>query len=187
MDERELRQELLNCAVGPLEDVMYDTLGGKVDSLSETDLLGELEKLAMVKTGTEMQAVDYPAMITMKNPVQQPTAHISPTHTHDQPALAMRNIANMTINPSITELCYKYPAMIAEEYPVQQPTAHRSLALSSLTHSSPAHSTHNQPTLAKRSIANVILDSTITKPCYQCGKMTHTDKTLADQAYGHAH
>ena len=25
------------------------------------------------------------------------------------------------------------------------------------------------------------MDSTITKPCYQCGKMTHTDKTLADQ------
>ena len=24
-------------------------------------------------------------------------------------------------------------------------------------------------------------DSTITKPCYQCGKMTHTDKMLADQ------
>ena len=24
-------------------------------------------------------------------------------------------------------------------------------------------------------------DSTITKPCYQCGKMTHTDRTLADQ------
>jgi hypothetical protein len=98
MDERELRQELLNCAVGPLEDVMYDTLGGKIDSLSETDLLDELEKLATVKTGTEVQAVDYPAMITTMNPVQQPTAHSSPTHTHDQSDLAMGNIANMTIN-----------------------------------------------------------------------------------------
>jgi hypothetical protein len=96
MDEMELRQELLNCAVGPLEDMMYNILGGKVDSVSETDLLDELEKLATVKTGTEVQAVDYPAMITMKNPVQQPT------HTHDQPALAMGNIANMTINPTIT-------------------------------------------------------------------------------------
>jgi hypothetical protein len=28
MDERELRQQLLNCAVGPLEDIMYDALGG---------------------------------------------------------------------------------------------------------------------------------------------------------------
>jgi hypothetical protein len=80
MDERELQQELLNCAVGPLEDVMYDTLGGKVDSLSETDLLEELEKLATVKTVTVVQAVD------------------SPTHTHDQPALAMGNIVNMTID-----------------------------------------------------------------------------------------
>jgi hypothetical protein len=173
MDERELRQELLNCALGPLEDVMYDTLGGKVDSLSETDLLDELEKLATVKTGTVVQAVDYPTVITMENPVQQPTAHSSPTYTHDQPALAMGNIANMTIDPTITELCYQYPAMISEENPVQQPTAHRSPALSNSTHSSPAH-THNQPALAKRSTANITTDSTITKPCYQHGKMTHT-------------
>ena len=121
---------------------MYDTLSGKVDSLSETDLLEELEKLATVKTVTVVQAVDYPAKITMENPVQQPTAHSSPTHTHDQPALAMGDIANMTMNPTITELNYQYPAMIAEENPVQQPTAH-SLALSGLTHSSPAH-IHNQ-------------------------------------------
>jgi hypothetical protein len=94
MDERELRQQLLNCTVGPLEYVMYDTLGGKVDSLSETVLLEELEKLAM---------------ITMENPVQQTTAHSSPTRTHHQPALAMGNIANMTTNPTITELCYQYP------------------------------------------------------------------------------
>jgi hypothetical protein len=115
IDERELRQDLLNCAVGHLEDVMYDALGGKVDSLSETDLLGKLKKLATVKTGTEVQAVDYPDMITMKNPVQQPTAHSSPTHTYDQPALAMGNIANMTINPTITELCYQCPVMISEK------------------------------------------------------------------------
>jgi hypothetical protein len=113
------------------------------DSLSETDLLEELEKLATVKTATMIQAVHYPDMITVGNPVQQPTAHSSPTHTHDQPALAMGDIANMTMNPTITELYYQYPAMIAEENPVQQPTAH-SLALSGLTHSSPAH-THNQP------------------------------------------
>jgi hypothetical protein len=164
---------------------MYNTLGGKVDSLSETDLLEELEKLALVKTVTVVQAVDYPAMITKENPVQQPTAHSSPTRAHDQPALAMGNIANMTMNSTITELCYQYPAMISVENPVQQPTAHRNPALSCPTHSSQPHSspahTHNQPALAKRSIANMTTDSTITKPCYQCGKMTHTDKTLADQ------
>jgi hypothetical protein len=59
--------------------------------------------------------------------------------------------------------------MISEENPIQQP----------ITHRSPAH-THNQPALAERT-ANTTMDSTITKPCYQCGKMTHTDKTLADQ------
>jgi hypothetical protein len=159
IDERELRQELLNCAVGPLEDMMYDTLGAKVDSLSEADLLDELEKLATVKTGTKVQAGDYPAMITMKNPVQQPT------HTHDQPALAMGNIAKMTTNPTFTELYYQYPVMISGENPIQLPTAH----------------THNQPALAERGTATITMDSTITKPCYQCGEMTHTDKTLADQ------
>jgi hypothetical protein len=50
MDERELRQRLLNCAVGPLEDIMYDTLGSKVDTLSETYLMEELERLTVVKT-----------------------------------------------------------------------------------------------------------------------------------------
>ena len=62
MDERELQQELLNYAVGSLENIMYDTLGRKVDALSETDLLDELENLATLKTGTEVQAVDYPAI-----------------------------------------------------------------------------------------------------------------------------
>ena len=40
--------------MGPLEDMMYNTLGGKVVSLSETDMLDELEKLATVKTGTKV-------------------------------------------------------------------------------------------------------------------------------------
>ena len=47
MDVRELRQQLLNCVDGHLEATMYDTLGSKVDTLSETDLLEELEKLAV--------------------------------------------------------------------------------------------------------------------------------------------
>ena len=61
--ERELRQELLNCAEGPFEDVMYDTLGTKVDSLSEADLLYELEILATLKTDTEGQAENQSVMI----------------------------------------------------------------------------------------------------------------------------
>jgi hypothetical protein len=120
MDEREHRQQLLNCAVGPLEAVMYDTLGGKVDSLSETDLLEELEELAVVKTVTLVQAVGYPAMITEENPVQQPKAHSSPTRTHDQPALAMGNIANMTMDSTITELCYQYPGKMWQDDPHRQ-------------------------------------------------------------------
>ena len=34
MDEREIRQQLLNCAVGPLVNIMYSALGNKVDTLS---------------------------------------------------------------------------------------------------------------------------------------------------------
>ena len=51
----------------------------------------------------------------------------------------MGNIADMPMNPTITELYYKHPAMIAEENPVQQPTAHRSLALSSPAHTQTWH------------------------------------------------
>jgi hypothetical protein len=128
--------------MGPLEDMMYDTLGAKVDSLSEADLRDELEKIATVKTDTEVQAEDHP---TMKNPVEQLT------HTHDQPTLAMENITNM----AITELYYQYPVRISEENPIQQP----------ITHRSPAY-THNQPALAERT-ANTNMDSTISKLCYQ--------------------
>jgi hypothetical protein len=59
IDDRELWQELLNCAVGPLEDKIYDTLGAKVDLLAEADLMNELEKIATMKTGAEVQAVHY--------------------------------------------------------------------------------------------------------------------------------
>jgi hypothetical protein len=34
MNDRELRQQLLNCTDGPLEATMYDTPGSKVDTLS---------------------------------------------------------------------------------------------------------------------------------------------------------
>ena len=90
IDDRELRQELLNCAVGPLEEMMYDTLGAKVDSLSEADLLDELGKIATVKTSTEVQEKDHRAM---ENPVKS--------------TLAMGNITNMIINPTITEQHYQ--------------------------------------------------------------------------------
>jgi hypothetical protein len=89
MDERELRQQLLNCAVGPLEDVMYDALGSKLDTLSESDLMEELEKLAVVKIVAVVQAVNYPAMIFEENPAKQPTAHRNTAHSshhaHSQP------------------------------------------------------------------------------------------------------
>jgi hypothetical protein len=56
MDDRELRQQLLNCAVGPLEQIMYRALGSKLDTLSEFDLMEELERLALVKSVADVQA-----------------------------------------------------------------------------------------------------------------------------------
>ena len=49
MDVGELRQQLLNCSDGALEDFMYDSLGSKVDTLSLTALFQQLEKLAVVE------------------------------------------------------------------------------------------------------------------------------------------
>ena len=59
---------------------MYNALGSKVDTLSETDLMEELEKLAVVKIVAVVQAVNYTAMISEENPVKQPTAHSIPAH-----------------------------------------------------------------------------------------------------------
>jgi hypothetical protein len=98
IDDRELRQELLNCAVGPLEDMIYDTLGAKVDSLSEADILDEVGKIATVKTGTQVQAEDHRAV---ENPVES--------------TLAKENITNMVINPPITEQHHQYPIKIQNQ------------------------------------------------------------------------
>ena len=101
IDDRELRQELLNFAVGPLEDRMYDTLGAKVDFLSEADLMNELEKLALVKTGTEVMAEEHHPILIMKNPIQQSTLALG-------------------INSPITELYHASPDRISKENPTQQ-------------------------------------------------------------------
>ena len=60
MDDRELRRQLLNCTDGPLEAAMYDALGSKIDTISETDMMEELEKLAVEE-----------------KPVKQPPAHFN--------------------------------------------------------------------------------------------------------------
>jgi hypothetical protein len=63
MDVGELRQQLLNSADGPLEAAMYDALGSKVDTLSQTDLLDKLEKLAVVQVIAVVNDVNYSTLI----------------------------------------------------------------------------------------------------------------------------
>ena len=50
MDDRELRQQLLRCTDRPLEAAMYDALGSKINTISETDMMEELGKLAVEET-----------------------------------------------------------------------------------------------------------------------------------------
>jgi hypothetical protein len=79
MDDRELRQQLLNSIDGPLEDDLYDVLGSKINTISETDILEVLEKLAVEEIITKY--VNYSTMASKKNPVKQPPAHRSPAHS----------------------------------------------------------------------------------------------------------
>jgi hypothetical protein len=103
-DSRELRQELLNCTVGPLEEVMYKTLGAKVDHLPEADLLDELRMLAMVKSRTEVQVEAHHAM---ENPNESTLTKgnttykiinpfVAEQHHQNQPALTKKSIADTT-------------------------------------------------------------------------------------------
>jgi hypothetical protein len=53
---------------------MYDALGSKVDTLSETDLMVELENLAVVKIVAVVQAVNYPTMAAQRTKLAMQTA-----------------------------------------------------------------------------------------------------------------
>jgi hypothetical protein len=60
MDVGELRQQLLNCADGALETLMYDSLGSQVDTLSQTDLFKQLEELAVVVVRKDVKQMVVP-------------------------------------------------------------------------------------------------------------------------------
>jgi hypothetical protein len=85
MDSRELKQQLMNCVIGPMEMIMYNSLGSKLDSLSEPDLFKELEKLAVMKHIAEPQdmevvdCVNKQAVVYMEN-TNKPTSPGSPPH-----------------------------------------------------------------------------------------------------------
>jgi hypothetical protein len=68
MDVRELQRQLLNYKDGPLEADMYDALGSKIDTLSETEMMEELENLAVE---------EIVAMISEERQVKQPPVHSS--------------------------------------------------------------------------------------------------------------
>jgi hypothetical protein len=88
---------------------MYDALGSKIDTISETDMMEELEKLAVEEIVAVVKKWNYATMISEEKPVKQPIAHSSPAHR----------------SPAHSSLAHSS-------------TAHRSPAQSSPAHSSPA-------------------------------------------------
>jgi hypothetical protein len=124
MDVKELRQQLLNCTDGPLEAAMYDALGSKINTISETDMMEELgklaveEELAVEEIIAVVRNMNNSTMISEEKPVKQPTAHSSPAHR----------------SPAHSSTAHNSPA-------------HRSPSHSSPAHSSPAHSSpaHSSP------------------------------------------
>ena len=87
----ELRHQLVNSIDGPLKNDMYDVLGSNTITMSETDMLDVVEKLAVERI---IEYVDYPTNVSKKNPVKLPPAqrstdHSSPAHSslaHSSPA-----------------------------------------------------------------------------------------------------
>jgi hypothetical protein len=60
---------------------MYDALGSKADTLSETDLMEELKKLAVKETVAVVRNANYSPKFSEEKPVKQPTEHSSQVHT----------------------------------------------------------------------------------------------------------
>jgi hypothetical protein len=81
-DEMELRHQLINSIDGPLRNDMYDVLGSNTNTMSETDMLDVVEKLAVKKI---IMYVDYPTKVCKDNPVKLPPAPRS--QAQEDPAL----------------------------------------------------------------------------------------------------
>ena len=79
----ELRHQLLNSIDEPLKNDMYDVLGSNTITMSETDMLDVVEKLAVEKI---IEYVNYPTRVSKENPVQLAPAQRSPAHS--SPALS---------------------------------------------------------------------------------------------------
>ena len=80
MDNRELRQQLLSCIDGTLEDAMYDALGNKINTSSKTDMMTELGELAVDEQFTVEEiitVVEDMYMIHEEKPAKQPNNHSS--------------------------------------------------------------------------------------------------------------
>jgi hypothetical protein len=169
IDDRELRQELLNCAVGPLEDMMYDTLGAKVDSLSEADLL-------IYNEGYENK--------TYTKKVDMPKTIADTSYGHADPQRAMPYFMEDGSTPDWSE---NFSSLKLSKVVVPSVSNITELNLSnSQMQTEDITKVLTDKTLADQcrlmtAIADTSMDSAATKLCYRCGEVVHADKMLADQ------
>ena len=77
MDVGEFRQQLLNCADRALEAIMYDFLGSKVDTLSQTDLFKQLEELTVVVVGKDVKQMVVPRLTCCHCPMEDVRSHLA--------------------------------------------------------------------------------------------------------------
>jgi hypothetical protein len=77
MDVGELRQQLLNCADGALETLMYNSLGSQVDTLSQTDLFKQLEELAVVVVGKDVKQMVVPKVDMLHLSCEEPSCQFN--------------------------------------------------------------------------------------------------------------
>ena len=59
---------------------MYKALGNKLNTLSESDLMEELERLAVVENVADVQAMNSTPRVNMEKPAKKLTNHKTPTH-----------------------------------------------------------------------------------------------------------
>ena len=86
---------------------MYDALGSKINTISETDMMEELvnlaveENITVVEIIAVMESIYFPTVISEKNPANQPSAHKSQAHSSpDHSSQTQRSPAHISTTHS---------------------------------------------------------------------------------------
>jgi hypothetical protein len=119
LDYSEVRQHLLSCIDGTLEDAMNDALGYKINTSSVTDMMTELGKLAVHEPFTVEEivtVVETMCMIPERRLIKQPDAH----RYHPHSSLSEQTLSRFEDPALENMLAQEDPAlkqMLAQEDP----------------------------------------------------------------------